>query len=141
MRLHNKPNRFFERMNALLRGDYFRSDSDMLRKYADIISEALKKHETEHNLVCYRGIDVNPLVGIDVSGPFTFRQFISTSVIKTKSFDREYRMTIYVPIGIHGAYIERISAYPKQREFLLDRDCIYRLCNMTQKTIFLEVLE
>lgn len=37
-----KPNRFFERLNAMLRGSYNRSDKKKLEAYATAMSQAIK---------------------------------------------------------------------------------------------------
>ena len=131
---------FFRRLNAMLRGAYNEQDQLMLRRYAGIISGALKKHRLSFPIVCYRGVDVDPTVGVRVGTVFSLDQFASTSVIKTRALDRKYIMVIRVPEGSTGAYIEKISAFPKQREFLLDKDCKYRLNGRRDNVIYLEVV-
>ena len=44
-----KPNRFFERLNAMLRGDI--AEDKKLREYADTISGALQKNRLNHDVV------------------------------------------------------------------------------------------
>lgn len=50
---------------------------------------------------------------------------ISTSVVKGAALSKKYEIIIYAPKGSRGAYIEKISKYPKQRELLLDKDVIF----------------
>ena len=132
--------RFYERLNAMLRGNYNKSDKDMLMKYATIISNAINKHRLEHDIICYRGTDVNPLIGFEIGTKFTFDQFISTSVIETRTMNKEYKQIIHIPVGSKGAYIEKLSAFPKQREFLLDKDCVYKLISVYGNVTELEVI-
>lgn len=49
-------------------------------------------------------------------------------------------MIIYAPKGAKGAYIEKLSKYPKQREFLFDKDCVYRIRSINGNTLEMEVL-
>lgn len=51
-----RPNRFFERINRMLRGD---SEEDAhLRMYAERISDALKRSPLEHDVLCYRAMGI-----------------------------------------------------------------------------------
>ena len=102
--MDSKPNRFFERLNAMLRGDYNRNDKEMLKEYADIISSALCRHPLEHDIICYRGTDVDPTLNIKTGTIFTFDQFISTSVVKNKALKRKYLYMIKAVEGTKGAY-------------------------------------
>ena len=54
-------------------------------------------------------------------------QFFSTTVAQSRSFDGEYKITIYAAKGTNAAYIEELSAYPGQREMLFDKDVEYEL--------------
>lgn len=135
----SRPNRFFERLNSMLRGEYNKSDVDMLKKYAKIISKALCKHKLKHNIICYRCVSIDPTIGLKEGTEFTFDQFISTSVVKSKTLKGKYHFVIYAPIGTVGAYIEKISVFPNQREFLLDSSCIYKLLSRKGNVIELEV--
>lgn len=137
--MDRKPNRFFERLNAMLRDDYVGDDYKKLEEYAKIISKALKKHPLEQDIICYRGVDVNPVQGYEIGAIISFGQFISTYVIKTKALCKRYKMVIRVPKGAKGAYIESLSVFPKQREFLLDKDCYYKLLSIKGENIELEV--
>ena len=52
----------------------------------------------------------------------------------------EYHITIIAPKGTRGAYIEGISRVPKQREFLIDKDCDYKVLSRKGKEIILQVV-
>ena len=49
-------------------------------------------------------------------------------------------MVIETPKSSCGAYVEGLSQYPKQREFLFDYDCKYRIKYIKDKRIGLEVI-
>lgn len=132
------PNRFFEKLNAMLRGD-LKAEPNMLQ-YAETISGALKKHRLKHDVVCYRSVGVNPIEGIQTGSIVRMKQFISTSVIPSKVLKGNCKIIIYAPQGTAGAYIEELSKFPNQRELLLDKDCIYRVISNQGDTIELEVL-
>lgn len=133
-----KPNRFFERLNAMLRGDL--AEEKKLMQYAEKISEALKKNNLRHDVVCYRNMDFNPYDDYRVGEVFISDQFISTSVSKGAALDKEFKMIFFVPQGACGAYIENISKYPNQREFLLDKGCKLRVLSKQKDSIVLEVI-
>lgn len=133
-----KPNRFFERLNSMLRGDTI--GDDKLRKYADTISGALKKNRLSEDVICYRSVDINPIGNRSVGSIVKLKQFISTSVVESRAFNNKVKMIIYAKKGTNAAYIELLSKYPSQRELLLDKDCIYRVISNKKDIIELEVL-
>ena len=75
----NKPDRFFERLNRMLRGDS--PEDEKLRMYAERISSALKRSPLQHDVLCYRTVDFNPFNGAKVGSIIFPRHFYSTSVI------------------------------------------------------------
>lgn len=133
-----KPNRFYERLNAMLRGDLPENKSS--RKYANIISGALKKSTLKHDVMAFRGIDADPLPGALAGDIVSPGQFYSTSVIASKAFGAKYKISIYVKKGSKAAYIEKLSHFDTQRELLLDKDCIYRVISRKGNEIELEVI-
>lgn len=132
-----KP-KFFERLNAMLRGDI--PEDSALREYAETISGALKKKPLENDIICYRNVSTDPFAAIPVGKTGPGKQFFSTSVIGTRTMKGEYRLTIIARKGTPGAYIEGISRFPKQREFLIDKDCAYRVLSRQGKDILVEVV-
>ena len=133
-----KSNRFFERINAMLRGDI--SVDDKLQKYADTISRALKRNSLSEDVICYRSVDINPIGHRSEGSIVKLKQFISTSVVESRAFNNKVKMIIYAKKGTKAAYIELLSKYPSQRELLLDKDCIYRVISNKKDIIELEVL-
>lgn len=135
------PNdRFFVRLNAMLRGMYNREDTDMLQNYAEIISEAIRRQPLKRNVVLYRGTDVNPFLEIELGSEVEIGQFFSSSVIERHALHGNTTLIIYAPAGTRGAYIEQLSAYPKQREFLLDKGNRYKLMDVDANRYVLEVV-
>ena len=133
-----KPNRFFERLNAMLRGDL--PEDKKLRTYADIISSALNKSRIKRDVIAYRNLDVDLYSGFEVNDLIIEEQFISTSVSKRAALEKPYKVVIYIPKGSRGAYIEDISKYPKQRELLLDKGTIFRVISKKENVIELQVI-
>lgn len=132
------PNRFFERLNAMLRGAD--QPNDNLIKYADTISGAIKKNKIKQDVICYRNLDINPYTDYSIGDIFREPQFTSTSVISGKALDKKFKITLYVPKGSPGAYIEKISRFPQQRELLLDKNCLFRVISKGNDSIELEVI-
>ena len=133
-----KPNRFFERLNAMLRGDL--PEDEKLRIYADIISSALNKSRIKRDVIAYRNLDVDLYSGFEVNDLIIEEQFISTSVSKRAALEKPYKVVIYIPKGSGGAYIEAISKYHKQRELLLDKGTIFRVISKKENVIELQVI-
>ena len=131
-------NKFYLKLNAMLRGDMGKDPEIM--SYSDVISRALKKHRLEQDVICYRNMDINPLTDFKEGDIFAWQQFISTSVIPGGALKKKCQIAIYAPKGTAGAYIEKISEFPRQRELLLDKDCIYRVILNQEEKIELEVL-
>lgn len=133
-----KPNRFFERLNAMLRGDL--PEDEKLRIYADTISSALNKSRIKRDVIAYRNLDVDLYSGFEVNDLIIEEQFISTSVSKRAALEKPYKVVIYIPKGSGGAYIESISKYPKQRELLLDKGTIFRVISKKENVTELQVI-
>ena len=133
-----KPNRFFERLNAMLRGD--REEDKKLRKYANIISGALGNNRLKYDIICYRSINFDAYKGKKAGDVFKERQFISTSVVESRTLSGKFKIIIYAKKGTKAAYIEQFSAYPKQRELLLDKDTNFKVISKKEDLIELEVI-
>lgn len=121
-----RDNKFYKRLNAMLRGDL--PEDKKLRYHSEIISSALKKNKLQHDIICYRSTQHNPVAGLKVGDIFEPKQFLSSSVVKKGVLKNgNYQMIIKTPKGSNGAYIEKLSKYPKQREFLFDYRCKFKL--------------
>lgn len=131
--------KLYQRINAMLRGEI--QEEENLRHHTEIISGALKRSVMKSNVICYRGTSINPIQGVEAGEVVSLNQFISTSAIKSKSFDEAVSMVIYAPKGTTGAaYIEDISKYPKQREVLFDKDCEYVVLSNKNNLVELAVI-
>lgn len=131
--------KFYERLNMMLRGEL--PENESLRYYADTISEALKRSILNENMICYRGMDINVFENYGVGDLITLNQFTSTSVKQSAAFDKPVQMIIYAQKGTKGvAYIEQISEFPKQREMLFDKDCIYEVLSKQENLIEVRVV-
>lgn len=133
-----RPNRFFERINRMLRGD---SEEDAhLRMYAERISDALERSPLEHDVLCYRAMEFNPFDGMQVGDIVCPGQFYSTSVVKSGSLKKDFRITICARSGSLAGYVEPLSKFKEQRELLFDKDTLYRVLLSKEKEVVLEVI-
>ena len=134
-----KPNRFYERLNRMLRGDA--EEDSVLRGYAEKISGALKRSTLKHDVICYRTVTENPFphnVAGDIVEP---EQFFSTSVVNAGALKKgNYNIIIYAKAGTFAGYVEGLSEFKKQRELLLDKDSLYRVLSTKGNQILLEVI-
>ena len=133
-----KDDKFYKRLNAMLRGDI--STNDTLNYYSNVISEAISKFELQHDIICYRAVSKNPIKGKKVGDIYEPKQFLSSSVTAAGAMNGEYSIAILTPKGSRGAYIEQLSKYPKQREFLFDKDVKYKILAINEKRIILEAI-
>jgi hypothetical protein len=133
-----KPNRFFERINAMLRGEM--KEDKRLKYYADKLSCGINKDKLNHKVIAYRGSSVDFSHGAKIGESFVSNQFISSSVIKSHALGGDFQYTIFVREGARASYIEKLSHFPKQRELLLDRDTIFRVLYRQGKDVYLEVI-
>ncbi len=133
-----KPNRFFERINKMLRGD---SEEDVhLRMYAERISDALKRSPLGHDILCYRAMEFNPFEGMQVGDIVCPRQFYSTSIVKSGSLKKDVCIIICARAGSLAGYVEPLSKFKEQRELLFDKDTLYRVLLTKEKEVVLEVI-
>lgn len=133
-----KPNRFFERINRMLRGDS--EENPHLRMYAERISDALKRSPLSHDILCYRAMEFNPFEGMQVGDIVCPGQFYSTSVVKSGSLKKDFRIIICARAGSLAGYVEPLSKFKEQRELLFDKDTLYRVLLLKEKEVVLEVI-
>lgn len=133
-----KDDKFYARLNSMLRGEY-PSDST-LEYYSKLISNGLSKYELNNDIICYRALSFDAYEGFNIGDIFIEPQFVSTSVTKSKALNLPFKITIRVPRGGRGAYIENLSKYPNQREFLIDKNVPFRVISKTNDHIELEMI-
>ena len=107
--------------------------------YSNQISSAISKFELKHDIVCYRTLDSNVYKNFKVGSVFKEPQLISTSVAKSKVLKKPFSLVIHVPEGSNGAYIELLSSYPVQREFIINSNSVFRV--KSKDTMELELIK
>lgn len=130
--------KFYERLNAMLRGKL--PFDKALHDKSEILSKAVLKNKLEHDIICYRGVDLNPFDGLKPNTIYEEKSFVSTSVVQSGALDKGFKITYIVKKGSRGAYIEPLSNYKKQREFLLDKNNRYRLISINEREAIVEVI-
>lgn len=133
-----KDDKFYARLNSMLRGDI--PEDDTLKYYSDVISGAISKFELKHDIISYRSVKHNPVEGMKIGDIYEPKQFISTAVSISGILKGDYFITFLTPKGSKGAYIELLSKYPKQRELLFDKNLKYRILEICNNEITLEVI-
>ena len=133
-----KDDKFYARLNSMLRGDI--PEDDTLKYYSDVISGAIAKFELKHDIICYRSVKHNSVEGMKVGDIYEPKQFVSSAVTKSGAISGNYNLIIFAKKGSKGAYIELLSKYPNQREFLFDKNLKYSILDVDGTTITLEVI-
>ncbi len=133
-----KDDKFYARLNSMLRGDI--PEDDTLKYYSDVISGAIAKFELKHDIICYRSVKHNPVEGMKIGDVYEPKQFVSSAVVSSRTLKGDYNIVIIAKKGSKGAYIELLSKYPNQREFLFDKNLKYRILKIRNNKIVLEVI-
>lgn len=123
-----------------MRGNYNGPDKDKLIACGAIISDAICRCPVKQQLTCYRGISDNLMKDVPIGTTFKFDQFISTSIVEVGALKKKFKYVIVVPEGTKGAYLENLSAFKGQYEFLLDYNCEYKLIAKSGRIVYLEVI-
>ena len=131
------PNRFFERINAMLRGEI--TEEDSLRRHVNNISSGLQKFRIEKDFYVYRRVDYDPTKDIKKGDLIVGEQFLSTSVDPEKTLKKEYLIKIRVRKGTTAAYIDSLSEFD-QTELLIDKDVVFRVKSIQEKETLWEVV-
>nr|DAP06815.1 MAG TPA: VIP2 [Caudoviricetes sp.] len=134
-----KPNRFFERLNTLLRdGEIDKNPS--LKEHADRISEGIAEFKLTHNVIAYRRDSFDISSGSPTGSYFRIKQFVSSSVRRGGALKGVFEFVLYVKSGSRAAYIEGLSHFPDQRELLIDKDALFKVLSRQGNLIELEVI-
>ena len=136
--IDKSPNRLFERINSYLRGELLNDST--AKKYADILVPALQRAILTEDIICYRNTDKNFYPALKEGDIFRSRQLISTSVTAKGALDKGFKTIILAHKGTQGAYIENVSKFPKQREFLINKDVIYSVLYHKDNKMIWEVV-
>ena len=130
--------RFYARVNKALRTG--RMTERSLDKRIEYISSGLKKFNLEDDLMLYRRTDDNYMVGKLLGDIYYEPGFISTSITEEGTLKGEYLYIIFAHKGVRGAFVEKLSKFEKQREFLIDKSIQYRILLVKDKVIVMEVI-
>ncbi len=133
-----KNDKFYARLNAMLRGEI--PGSSTLIYYSNVISNAILRYDLKHDIICYRTLSFDAYKDFSVGDIFKDPQFISTSVVMSRTLKNDFMVIIKVPKGSCGAYIENISKFPNQREFILDKQSAFKVISKSESLIELEML-
>lgn len=110
--------RLFEKINKYLENTYSpinEKDEEIIIRNIANIDNALLKNTLSHDMIVYRNDSYPELLEGKIS------KFLSTSVTKNGVIGKTFNIIIIVPKGTEGSYVESLSKYPKQREFLLNK--------------------
>jgi hypothetical protein len=94
------------------------------------MDSALKAHKTPYDLEVHSGTDHDPRELKNSEGIMHHPAYLSTSLMHNKATDfagvgkdgNKHVLSINVPKGSHGAYVENHSYSPNEREFIIPRD-------------------
>lgn len=123
----------YKQINEYLRtGKTGQIDEKDLQESIQNISDGLRKFDLKEDIITYRGIPENiydipfeMLEGMELSE----KAFVSTSLNRDISFNGAFsggiEMIFHVPAGSNGAYINAISKFDNEKEFLLDKGTRY----------------
>ena len=130
--------KLYYKINGYVEGYYNPSDKkeeEIIKRIFKNIYLGLLKNEHSKDIIVYRKDD-NPL---NLNG--TSNKFISSSVTKNGAFEGNPNIAIIVPKGSNGAYVENLSKFPKQREFLFNSGTNLELLFKDQDTYIYKVVK
>ena len=111
--------RLFEKNNGFLDGRYKsfnEKEKEIILRNTININNGLLKNKLKHDIIVYRK-DYYPKL-LEGSN----KKFLSTSVTKKGVIKGSPNVAIIVPKETRGSYVELLSEYKKQREYLLNKD-------------------
>lgn len=111
--------RLFEKINGFLDGRYkpFNDkEKEIILRNTTNINKGLLKNKLKHDIIVYRKDHYPKLL------EGSNKKFLSTSVTKKGVIKGSPNVAIIVPKGTRGSYVESLSEYKKQREYLLNID-------------------
>lgn len=157
----------YKAVNANLRGTYEHTKPDWVDDMVDKLTKVLDNVEVKEDIATYRGMNVHHLDETfkkfyNKNGEFKFdktdeilkeakdklvgtivedKGFVSTTIKESSTFNRNVNMKINVPKGAKGGYIEDLSKFSDEKEFLLQRDSKFQIidAHMSTDTLELEV--
>jgi SPP1 gp7 family putative phage head morphogenesis protein len=110
-------------------------------KYVKELDAALKKYPLDENIIIYRGDDPRNYSSWEIGGKYPIHCYQSCAVLKGEVWSwKGMTITIHVPKGTRGAFIDGHGENPDEEEYLLARGLSYKVLKKTKKTMVLEVV-
>ena len=106
------------------------------------IMDSAMEHKTPHDMTVYSGVVNDPRPQKNKKGIVNHPAYLSTSLHKNVAEDfaetrgegdEQHLLEIYVPQGSKGAYINHVSHFGGQKEFLLPRETNMKHIKSTMK--------
>ncbi|MBX0319761.1 ADP-ribosyltransferase [Shouchella clausii] len=127
----------YREINGYLRNTNAEQDTTLDQTIAHI-KTGLEKFDLKENIVTYRGLSKNiwgipaeMLEGMELED----KGFMSTSISKSVSlagFTGDVEIEVRIPAGSTGAYVNRISEFDHEMEFLLTAGTKYRVISANE---------
>lgn len=135
----------YQDVNDYLNGKYpeYKYGDDIVSK----IDSCMSKYELKDNITTYRGTYKKYYENLKVGNEFNLEMYTSTSlnenIAKTFAEDKEnaIMLEIKVPKKTKCLYIGNNSAYEFEAELLLARNLKYKVVNISEDRIVLEVIQ
>ena len=121
----------FGAINSVLRNEGFNPESfpnSNITKQVNAIDSALQRGTLQEGAILYRGFSANNITSALESGQLkpgmliTDTGFMSTSARHEEAFGGTIQLRIFAPPGTKGLYVEPISHFKGEREFILPRN-------------------
>lgn len=129
--------RLFEKINGMFEGRYVPIDpkeKEIIIRNAANIKNALLKNQLKHDIIVYRKEEFPESLNGKV------RKFLSTSVTKRGVLGNEANVAIIIPKSSQGSYVELLSRYKNQREYLINKENVFSLIYKSVKN-YIYILE
>lgn len=135
----------YQDINDYLNGKY--PDYKIGKEITKDIDSAISKYTLTDNIVTYRGTEKKYYEGLTIGDKFSLKMYSSTSlnenIAKTFMEDKEnaIMLEIRVPKGTPSLYVGDNSAYEFEAEFLLGRDLSFKVIDIIDDRLILEVVK
>ena len=135
----------YQDVNDYLNGKY--PDYKIGKEITKDIDSAISKYTLTDNIVTYRGTEKKYYEGLTIGDKFSLKMYSSTSlnenIAKTFMEDKEnaIMLEIRVPKGTPSLYVGDNSAYEFEAEFLLGRDLSFKVIDIIDDRLTVEVVK
>ena len=135
----------YQDVNDYLNGKY--PDYKIGKEITKDIDSAISKYTLTDNIVTYRGTEKKYYEGLTIGDKFSLKMYSSTSlnenIAKTFMEDKEnaIMLEIRVPKGTPSLYVGDNSAYEFEAEFLLGRNLSFKVIDIIDDRLIVEVVK